>query len=135
MSYVSGSTPTPSGYDTQVPKPLPASAFGSADAPAVRTIQSNTSYQVIINGMKSGSYHFAIASGSVGVTIAAAEEGQALNSTTCISNVSTITFPGGSGSAGYNGSPLTIPINANVWSGSGFAGAQGDVTFVYKGGL
>ena len=116
----------------QKPKPLPASAFGSADAPAVRTIQSNTSYQVIINGMKSGSYHFAIASGSAGVTIAVDVP---LTNTSCISNVSTITFPGGSGSVGYNGSPLTVPINANAWSGSGFAGAQGDVTFVYKGGL
>ena len=71
----------------QKPKPLPTSAFGSADAPAVRTIQSNTSYQVIINGMKSGSYHFAIASGSAGVTIAVDVP---LTNTSCISNVSTI---------------------------------------------
>ena len=134
MSYVSGSTATPSGFDTQVPKPLPASAFGSTNTPAVRVVQDQGSSEIIINGMKSGSYFFASATASAGITLASGDAAGTLAGIG-IKSVSTITFPGTSGSVGYGGSALTVPINANVWSGSGFAGAEGDVIFVYRGGL
>ena len=131
-SYISGSTPTVSGFDTQTPKPLPASAFGSAITPAVRVVQDQGASEIVIVA-GSGSYFFASATASVGTTLAADDAAGTLSGAG-VSMVSNVAYFGSSGSAGGNPPPLRLPINANVWSGSGGA-ADGDVIFVKKGGL
>jgi hypothetical protein len=126
MSYVSGS-----GDFTgkQVPKALPASAFGSAASPIAKEVQAFGSSEIIILA-GSGSYHFAQATASAGTIIDDAIDFQNLG----FSMVSTIDYTAASGSVGA-GPPLRLPINANVWSGSGLGAVNGNVIFVKKGGL
>ena len=113
----------------QKPKPLPGSAFGTAGSPGLRVIQENVSDQVIIHGTISASYHFCVATASAG-TIAADVP---LTNTSCNSIVSTI---GSSNVVADDGdAAITIPLGANVWSGSGQAPTQGAITFVIKGGM
>ena len=133
MSYVSGSEgPSVSGFDVQGPKPLPASAFGSAITPAVRVVQDQGASEIIIVA-GSGSYFFASATASVGTTLAADNAAGTLSGAG-VSMVSNVAYFGSSGSVGGNPPPLRLPISANVWSGSG-GPAGGDVIFVKRGGL
>ena len=130
MSYVSGSTPTVSGYDTQGPKPLPASAFGTADSPGLRVVQAKESSQIILHGTISASYHFCVATASGGTLPVDVP----LTNTSCVNG--TFSTIGSSNVVADDGDAgITIPLNANVWSGSGAAPTQGAITFVYKGGL
>ena len=118
MSYVSGSTPTPSGYDTQVPKPLPASAYGKANLPAVE-LATEGADQIIINGQTSGSYFIStVITGSTGAYVGPGEMTEIYNTA----------------GAGADASPVILNVSATAWSGSGGPTA-GDVSFVYRGGL
>ena len=130
MTYVSGSTPTVSGYDTQGPKPLPPGYFTTADSPGLRVIQAKESSQIILHGTISASFHFCVATGSGEIDAAVP-----LTNTSCVNGtVSTIgnavNVGADDGDAG-----ITVPLNANVWSGSGAAPVQGAVSFIYKGGV
>ena len=129
MSYESGSLPkSPSGFDRQTPTQiLPDKAFGSAGAPALMAVQENCSSHVIISTTTSGSLFFAVSSASSG-TIAAATPLSASAAAGSLRNITYIPNLKITGS-------LTIPINANVWSGSGGTFLTGDVLFVFKGGL
>ena len=119
MSYQSGSEgPNASGQDVQGPKPLPASAFQRANLPAVEIVVEG-SYQFIINGQTSGSYFIATdVTGSLGSYCGPGDMTEIYNTV----------------GAGVDASPITLPINACCWSGSG-GPAAGDVTFVIRGGL
>ena len=116
---------------TQEPKPLPASAFGSAAQPDPKVIQSKTSNQVIIHGTVSASFHFGVATGSAGVTI---DNSIKFDNTSCtpgaFSTIGSSNVVDDDGDAG-----ITVPLNANVWSASGATPTQGAITFVYEGGL
>ena len=129
-SYKSTGNKTVSGFDIQEPKPLPGSAFGTATTPAPKIIQNKDSNQIIIHGVASASLHFCVATASAG-TIA---DDVPLTNTSCVngtvSTMHTLNVVADDGDAGIN-----VPISANVWSGSGAAGAEGYVTFVYQGGL
>ena len=127
MTYISGSTETPSGFDTQEPSPLPKSAFGSVAQPAVRVVHQ-TANEVIINAHESGSLFFGIATASVGTTIAV---GIPFTSAAGFTGFQEIFVTTGS----FGTEQIKLPLNANVWSGSGVVGNAGDVIFVYKGGL
>ena len=117
----------------QKPKSLPASAFGSVAQPAVRVVHQ-TSNEVIIDAHESGSIFFAIATASVGTTIAGdagaiwtASENAGFNP----GSVTEIFVTTGS----FGTEQIRLPIQANCWSGSGVVGNTGDVMFIYKGGL
>jgi len=126
-SYQSGSTPTPSGFDTQTPKPLPASAFSNATVPTVKIVYEPCD-SIIVNA-DSGSIHI-------------------LPMTHTASIGSTLTDDDAAGTRGdgnkfvkvfdtdvtSHATSFELPISAQAWSGSGGA-TTGNVTFVYRGGL
>ena len=121
MTYISGSTATPSGYDTQEPKPLPESAFPAATAVSQSVIAKNPAGVRIIG---SGSYHFLYSStGAVGSGVAAGG----------ITGYANTTIAKGVIEYTQDDSVLELPISPCAWSGSG-AGVK-HVIFVYKGGL
>ena len=129
MSYVSGSTPTPSGYDTQTPSTLPNSAFATADSPGLRVVQAKESSQIILHGTISASFHFCIATGSGEIPVDVP-----LTNASCVNG--TVSTIGSSNVVADDGDAgITVPLNANVWSGSGAAPVQGAISFIYKGGL
>jgi hypothetical protein len=118
MSYKAQGTGRVSQYK-QEPKALPKTAFNRATLPAVGVIQPENATHVIINGQTSGSYFFATkVTGSAGATVGPNEFVEAYNTA----------------GAGADASPVTLPINATAWSGSG-GPAVGAVTFVVRGGL
>ena len=112
----------------QGPEPLSANAFGLAQSPAVLEVQE-VSNQVILNGALSASYHFCVTTASVGITLAGDVP---LTNTSCKNG--SVSYIGHHG-VGADASPITVPLNANVWSGSGAAPVAGAVIFVYNGGL
>ena len=121
MSYVSGSTPTVSGYDTQVPKPLPESAFPAATSVSQSVILKNPASVRLIG---SGSYHFLYSStGAVGSGVAAGGIVGYANTSTAKYVIEYT----------QDDSVLELPISPCAWSGSG-AGVK-EVIFVYKGGM
>ena len=129
MSY----KPDPNDSTKQIPKSLPGSAFGSAEMPAVRVVTKTTD-EVIINAHESGSVFFGVATASVGTTIdngAGAIWGSSGNAGFIPGSVIEIFVTTGS----FGTEQIKLPINVNVWSGSGAVGNAGDVIFVYKGGL
>ena len=131
MSYVSGSTPTPSGYDTQVPKSLPASAFSKAIVPTVKVVYEPC-HSVIISA-DTGSVHFLpmTHTASVGSTLTDDDAGGTRGDGNKFVKAYTIATSSALPSQAVHS--VTLPIPAQAWSGSdGFAG---NVTFVYKGGL
>ena len=125
MSY----KPDPNDSTKQIPKSLPASAFGSAEMPAVRVVTKTTD-EVIINAHESGSVFFAVATASIGTTI---NDDISNSITNTVSSTSWQEIFITTGSFGTE--QIKLPINVNVWSGSGAVGNAGDVIFVYKGGL
>ena len=130
-SYTTTGNKNASGQDVQGPKSLPGSAFGTATTPAPKIIQNKDSNQIIIHGVASASLHFCVATASGG-TIAVDVP---LTNTSCLNgSVSTIGSPVNVGTDDGDAA-ITVPLGANVWSGSGAAPVQGAVTLIYKGGL
>ena len=117
MSYVSGSEgPSVSGYDVQGPKPLPASAFGSATAASSSVVLERPS-QVIIQGVGNFNFKYECTAsvGTEGVDTYAA--GDVITNT-------------------QDDMSITLPINPCAVSASGDASSTAvSVIFVYKGGL
>tara|TARA_Y100000310_G_scaffold78354_1_gene74972 strand:+ start:181 stop:597 length:417 start_codon:yes stop_codon:yes gene_type:complete len=138
MSYVSGSTPTVSGYDTQTPKPLPASAFSNATVPTAKIVYEACD-SIIIN-IDTGSVWILpmTHTASIGSTLTDDDAGGTRGDGNKF--VKAFTYATGSRVAMATGdnatSPTTLelPIQAQAWSGSDGAGT-GNVTFVYRGGL
>ena len=121
-SYQSGSTPTVSGFDTQTPKPLPASAFGSVSQISSSVIAKNPDSIIVVG---SGSFHFQYSvTASVGTAVDSGSwDGH--NGGVALEAV-----------YGYVSQSVELPISPCAWSGSGAAVATDQsVTFVYKGGL
>ena len=118
-SYQSGSSATPSGFDTQTPNPLPANAFPSAVLAIPGTIYDDT-HKVLINGQTSGSYFMAFGvTGSIGTT-------------TCGPGEMTEVY--NTAGAGADAQQVVFDVSAHAWSGSG-GPAAGAVTFIIEGGL
>ena len=133
-SYQSGSTPTVSGFDTQTPKPLPASAFPKATVPTVKVVYEPC-HSVVLS-IDTGSVHFLpmTHTASVGSTLTDDDAGGTRGDgnkfvkayTVATSSVDSL----GSSAVVHT---VELPIPAQAWSGSdGFAG---NVTFIYRGGL
>ena len=119
MTYVSGSTPTVSGYDTQVPKGLPASAFGQAKGNISSSVVLEPPSQVILNGI--GNYNFKY---DCTTAIGSGLDGGGMSGSIVVQIIDT------------DNDSLTLPISPWAVSASGNAsGTTTNVTFVYRGGL
>ena len=144
MSYVSGSKPTVSGYDTQVPAALPNSAFSKAFQPAANVVYEKCD-RVIINADTGSCFLLYNTSASIGTTMDTADGTDSVlnfqdpqNGATSEIGGKVFTFATGSkvGTANPDAGITTfeLPIGAQVFSGSDGFGAE-NITFVYNGGL
>ena len=105
--------------DKQGPKPLPVSAFGSSTVPVKEVIQLRPNY-VLINQI--GTYAFYYEStGSVGHPRALSTHGGS--------------YITGSVYVDVDAGQQRVDIQPSAWRQTDAAGATGDVTFVYRGGL
>ncbi len=102
----------------QKPKPLPASAFGSAVGNISSSVVLEPPSQVILNGI--GNYNFKY---DCTTAIGSGLDGGAMSSSKVVQIVE-------------DDMSLTLPINPCAVSSSGNAsGTTTNVTFIYKGGL
>ena len=136
MSYVSGSTPTVSGFDTQTPKPLPASAFGKAFQPTAVVVYEKCD-RIIVHADTGSCFLLYNTTSSIGTTLSVA-----VNSTTSASFVGGVCAQSEIGgkvfetmeSGSVRPQTIDLPIGAVAFSGSGgFSSAN--ITFIYKGGM
>ena len=136
-SYQSGSTPTPSGFDTQTPKPLPNTAFGKAFQPTAITIYEKCD-RIFINADTGSCFLLYNTTASVGTTMDVADGTDSVlnfqdpqnGATSEIGGKAYVTMESGS----VTPQSFELPFGAMAYSGSdGFTSAN--ITFIYKGGL
>tara|TARA_Y100000310_G_scaffold129779_1_gene128934 strand:- start:90 stop:470 length:381 start_codon:yes stop_codon:yes gene_type:complete len=108
---------------TQIPKALPASAYGQASAVPPLKIRKTPSYVIINSGSLDGNTYKFI----YGLTAS-------LDTTLDQDNPNWVTA---SGMTALDKGPMRLDINPEAWctSNAAHVEATGDVTFVYQGGL
>ena len=127
MSYVSGSTPTVSGYDTQTPKPLPASAFSNATVATAKIVYGACD-SIIISAITGSVWILPMThTASIGSTLTDDDAGGTRGDGNKFIEVFNTDVTS-------HATSFELPIVAQAWSGSGGA-TTGNVTFVYRGGL
>ena len=142
-SYLSGSTPTVSGYDTQEPRPLSAKAFGNAFQPTVREVYEKCD-RVVINADTGSCFLLYNTTASIGSVLNAADGvGEVTKFTKQIAGTQEkggkiFTFATGSvlGLHVKAGEAQTLDLHVGAQAFSGSDGFDStNITFIYRGGM